>query len=391
MKKVLFRLVIVLIATFLVLAVAVPSYAEDNTLSNPSGSCGENVSWFLDISTGNFLISGTGAMVWYDITPWNSYKDLITSVTVSDGVTSVSHSSFENCTSLKTVTIGADVLYIKSDAFSGCKALESVTFSGNSALQSIESSAFYYCQSLRSIRIPNSVITIDSMAFYGCNALEDVTFEKNSRLSTVSSYAFGYCSFESIEIPKSVERINSNAFASTVKTFIFCGTMDEWYAIRKEDRWASSGDYSVSYHGYQNPCDTTCIYCGHVRTQSHTFSHDCSTVCSACGETRAATASHSYEFDCSAICKVCGETRNASHVYGAWTEIIAPTENRVGEKERTCSVCGRKESEIIPKLISNDTVANSNNGCKGTVVSSASLIALALGVAIPMLRKKRSH
>ncbi len=38
------------------------------------------------------------------------------------------------------------------------------------------------------------------------------------------------------------------------------------------------------------------------------------------------------------------------HAYGGWAQTIAPTEASTGLEERTCSVCGGKESRILPML-----------------------------------------
>ena len=59
-----------------------------------SGSCGANITWRIDGTT--LYIEGTGAMNNYTDggTPWNSVKDSITSVIVSDGVTAIGDLGF---------------------------------------------------------------------------------------------------------------------------------------------------------------------------------------------------------------------------------------------------------------------------------------------------------
>lgn len=54
----------------------------------------------------------------------------------------------------------------------------------------------------------------------------------------------------------------------------------------------------------------------------------------------------------------CGETKiddyvpKKGHTFGEWKTVTEPTETVVGLKERTCTVCGEKETEQIPKLVS---------------------------------------
>ena len=54
----------------------------------------------------------------------------------------------------------------------------------------------------------------------------------------------------------------------------------------------------------------------------------------------------------------CGETKiddyvpKKGHTFGEWQTVTEPTATAVGLKERTCTVCGEKETEQIPKLVS---------------------------------------
>ena len=53
------------------------------TFATYSGTCGTNVNWSLDTSTGELTISGTGAMTDYSYgnwAPWYDYKDTIKKV-----------------------------------------------------------------------------------------------------------------------------------------------------------------------------------------------------------------------------------------------------------------------------------------------------------------------
>ena len=144
---------------------------------------------------------------------------------------------------LQSIEIPASVETIATAAFKGCTALTTVTFEKGSQLKTIEggysSSSAYYgafegCTSLTSIEIPASAETIGENAFNRCKALTTVTFEKGSQLKTIEGGyydkttdcygAFSDCtSLTSIEIPASVETIESTAFkrctALTTVTF----------------------------------------------------------------------------------------------------------------------------------------------------------------------------
>ena len=178
-------------------------YTTDGSEPTPdpttSGSCGANVTWEFDPSTGALTITGTGAMDDYlnnASTPWNSYITDITSVTITDGVTNVGNRSFEQCKSLTTVTIGDDVETIGTFAFSECgeqfttltlgnsiRTIGNQAFASNngitgftlpSTLETIGNFAFIHNSAITTLTIPSNVTSIDADAFYGCTAVTDV-------------------------------------------------------------------------------------------------------------------------------------------------------------------------------------------------------------------------
>ncbi|WP_454970217.1 leucine-rich repeat domain-containing protein [Eubacterium sp.] len=139
-----------------------------------SGQYGTNVYWKYDEESNELTIFGTGAMSNYS-SPWEKYKNNILTVTIEDGITSISRSAFSNCSSLKTITIPNSVTYINDSAFSNCSSLIDVTIP--EGVTSIGTSAFSNCSSLKTITIPSSVTYIGSDAFYDCDSLETVYFE----------------------------------------------------------------------------------------------------------------------------------------------------------------------------------------------------------------------
>ncbi|MCD7767890.1 MAG: dockerin type I domain-containing protein [Oscillospiraceae bacterium] len=99
------------------------STAEQSGGSTETGTCGENVIWTLDTSTGVLTISGEGEMEDYSSSsdvPWYSLRESITAVVIEDGVTSIGSFAFYECSSLtdvyyggseddwNTITIGSD-------------------------------------------------------------------------------------------------------------------------------------------------------------------------------------------------------------------------------------------------------------------------------------------
>ena len=176
-----------------------------------TGSCGDNVTYSLDTSTGVLAISGTGDMADYSMdnsSPFDINSN-IKSVIIENGVTSIGEMAFYNCISLTDVTIGNGVTSIGDSAFMGCTSLTSVTIPNS--VTSIGDGAFYYCTSLTSVTIPNSVTSICRSAFSDCRSLTSVTIPNS--VTSIGDEAFMGCtSLTSVTIPNSVTSIGSHAF-----------------------------------------------------------------------------------------------------------------------------------------------------------------------------------
>jgi hypothetical protein len=90
--------------------------------------------------------------------------------------------------SLTSVMITNSVTSIGNNAFYDCWALTDVTF-GNS-VASIGSNAFCYCDSLTGIMIPDSVTSIKDGAFYETGITNVII---SASVTNIGSYAFGWC------------------------------------------------------------------------------------------------------------------------------------------------------------------------------------------------------
>ena len=245
MKKVISLFLSLAMLLSIVSVVDFSAYADVQT-----GSCGDNVKYSLDTSTGVLTISGTGKMTDYSAEdcPFNnrayiksviiengvisignyafSYFGSLTNVTIPNSVTSIGYDAFNYCESLTSVTIPDSVTSIGDWAFSGCY-FTSENFVNNSNVELDDSSkptivdtdAGGFCikdnvlvnmrpaYAIGEITIPNSVTSIDSSAFYCCSSLTSVT------------------------IPNSVKCLGDNAFGS-VKKVIYNGTDKEFFEIK---------------------------------------------------------------------------------------------------------------------------------------------------------------
>jgi hypothetical protein len=141
-----------------------------------TGVAGANITWELDTVTGLLTIIGTGNMTnWsWGASPWFAYRNSITGVNISNGVTSIGNHAFFYCTSLTSIEIPNGVTSIRSQTFYGCTGLTSVIIPNS--VTTIRDQAFQNCISLTAIAIPSNITIIGRGAFWGCTNLVTVMF-----------------------------------------------------------------------------------------------------------------------------------------------------------------------------------------------------------------------
>ena len=85
----------------------------------------------------------------------------------------------------------------------------------------------------------------------------------------------------------------------------------------------------------------------------------------------------------------CGTTLEEGEHTGDWVTIVAPTQTSKGSKERTCTVCGHKQTVEIPMVSSPSTGDNSQIGLWIAVLAVCGLAIVAL-ILIPVIKKRKA-
>ena len=194
-----------------------------------SGTCGENLTWTFDESTGTLTISGTGEMDDYDYynQPWANFCENIVNVIIEDGVTSIGSYAFVFYHSIENVHIGENVSVIYDCAFDGCWSLAEVNIPDSVTI--IERYAFADC-SFEEVEISEYVTYIGNEAF-GRGALKNINVsENNNNYASIDGVLFNKdktslilyppCRSESYIIPEGVLNIKSDAFVNSIITDI---------------------------------------------------------------------------------------------------------------------------------------------------------------------------
>ena len=91
--------------------------------ADKSGTCGDNLTWILEESTGILTIEGSGAMKDYSSgssAPWYRDRGKISTLVIGDGVTNIGSYAFSHCYGLTSVTTPNSVTSIGESAFAEC-------------------------------------------------------------------------------------------------------------------------------------------------------------------------------------------------------------------------------------------------------------------------------
>lgn len=236
-------------------AAELPTPAGDT--SGTCGAPGDNINWELiedpdgtiyqdesDTASSDspvcyeLRLTGTGDMdqsLFSDAgSPWYNYRKHITSVTISEGITSVCDYAFREHCSLPAVTLPDSVVSIGAHAFElayslktflcgeGLKEIGDYAFQYlpsltdiqfNDGLEKIGEFAFQGCEALKSLSFPKSLTSIPHCAFFGLTSLTEIHF--NDGLQEIGTLAFQNCSaLERIVLPESLISIKGNAFSN---------------------------------------------------------------------------------------------------------------------------------------------------------------------------------
>ena len=241
---------------------------------------GENVSWTLNLDTGELIISGQGEMehcsnVDGNYGPWyEDYRDDIVTVKVQEGVTNISTGAFTSFEYLTSVYIPSSVETIRADSgasmmFEGCKRLKEIIVNSNNMNYSSQDGVLFNKTMTSLLRyapgnlqlkyvIPDGVTEIGQGAFEGATNLVRIEFP--GTLKKIGSFAFERCKGLQAKIifPDGLEEIGDSAFTvcknitrvSVPKSLVACGRsmfynagLAEIYYKGTQEEWAAIASY----------------------------------------------------------------------------------------------------------------------------------------------------
>ena len=219
-----------------------------------AGQCGENIFYAL-YSNGKLLLKGTGAMYDYDLESNRSpfYRnDAVSSLVVSEGITTVGKDAFERCLNLETVSLPTTLTSIGNGAFmpadeypSAAGKLNSITIPD--AVTTLGGAVFWGA-ALTSLTVPHNVATVGKYACRDCTRLTSVRYEG----SVIGSFMFVNCTaLTSFTIANTVTRIGEHCFnyCQNLETITYEGSLEQWKATTKGANWDGKGGSGIAVSG----------------------------------------------------------------------------------------------------------------------------------------------
>jgi len=168
------------------------------------------------------------------VSSYSFEKDsLIESITIPTTLTKIPELCFNGWTSLKTITLQEGLTSVGYGAFKNCSSLESISFPSTITTLNVTSSSKNYmfegCTSLKSISVPDTVTkykTVDGVlyqvstsnaSYYSLLAYpmakEDETFNIPDTTYSVAAYAFsGATNLKKVSLPEHISTVSSYAF-----------------------------------------------------------------------------------------------------------------------------------------------------------------------------------
>ena len=248
-------LILILSQVIVLAAPRIPVYKVGNVLyffDKSSGTitsfAGDPSDLVIPLSLGGYAVVSIGPNAFYG-------SPTLRTLSIPDGISTVSASSFASCPNLQSVEIGASVSYVGSRAFADCPNLSNVYFHGtldniepdafdNTSLTINSSSEFVilgnsllkYNGSAEKVIVPDGIKSIAAGAFSYNTSIREIVLPEG--LQKVGDNAFVHCYYlEKITIPATVSHIGAGAFDDT-----------EWMKSQVSDYITVNG-ILISYKG----------------------------------------------------------------------------------------------------------------------------------------------
>lgn len=200
------------------------------------GQCGDQITWTLN-KNGELIISGTGEMTSFTsgtVVPWYEYRSMITSVSVSEGITSIGNHAFYGLSMVTIVSLPSTLTYIGEWAFYQWQSI--TEFELPDGITEIGEYAFNSCMNVTYVHLPESLTVLGRFAFNHNDSLQSIKIPEGVKI--IPSNCFAYCkALVSVSIPSTVTTIGAYAFmqCTQIREVYYNGSKNQWNCISGSD------------------------------------------------------------------------------------------------------------------------------------------------------------
>ncbi|MBE6648131.1 MAG: hypothetical protein E7614_01265 [Ruminococcaceae bacterium] len=167
-----------------------------------SGTLYNDIKWTLS-EEGKLDITGSGVIA-NDFC--KTHGDKVRSITVAQGITSITNDAFKNFRNAESVWLADSVTELGDGIFKYFKNLKTVRLS--SKMTMIPNQTFSGCSSIETIELPKGIKEIGSGAFMSCKSLENIVLPEG--LKVINGNAFLECyALKTINLPQSLISVNT--------------------------------------------------------------------------------------------------------------------------------------------------------------------------------------
>lgn len=204
-------------------------YTVENNKANIIRYEGEGTSLTIPSTIGGYAVEGIGDEAFKE-------NQEVTSVIISEGISTIGISAFQSCENLQSVQIPSTITVWKEDssynnsAFEGCTGLTELTLAED--LSTLGQRAFAGCTALEKVRIPSGITSFKDQVFAACTKLAELELAEGIR--EMGYQAFINCSaLTSVTIPSTIENWglvhtrNANAGTHGCQAFKYCTLLSE--------------------------------------------------------------------------------------------------------------------------------------------------------------------
>ena len=189
-----------------------------------------NSAYYILYSNGRVAIRGTGETYSYEISDSPFHENLdITALDVGEGITALGKSLFEQCRSMKTLSLPSTLKTVEERCFFMYSIGGPTELLIPKNMSNIGEKAFACC-AFESVTIPENIRIIDNYAFYDCTKLKSAYV----RCATVGGFMFTRCTaLTKLTLSTNVKTIKEHCinYCSKLTEITYEGTLEQFKAI----------------------------------------------------------------------------------------------------------------------------------------------------------------